>query len=247
MSSGVVVKYGDFAHPVGQPAVVISKETEYTDGRTPWATRVRWDISGHLANPTGDPNTLNTAIGQLKEAYAVDGRDLVMLLPDGTASTHVLRTADTLGGVRVVAPPSFPEGTGPELRTMRTFSLALEAVIPLADPETALRSFQETLTFSGGGRRYGHLEPNAGAPVKQLLKQQTVFRATQSGRAVGLYRYPPMPLPMWPAARVEENPEETRTSPQRTGSALHDYTTTWTYSFASAIRLVGNPNAWGFA
>ena len=115
----------------------------------------------------------------------------------------------------------------------------LEAEIPIDadDLETALRSFEETLSFSGGGPKYGHLETLAGPPVKQLLRQQTVYRVGQSGQAIGLYQRPTAPLPIWPQAQVESGVRRL-SSPKRRRDDYTDFSIDWSFRFESATPLV---------
>ena len=241
----MLLSYGDYRHPLGQPAIVISRQTLFSAANTPLAVRERWEISGLLQ--AGSSEEMSEKIDSLEAAYATGGKDLVLYLPDGsTASSHRLVNSETLGGVRVVRPPSYPQGRGAEYATIRTFAVALEADLPVS-LETALVSYRETLEFRGGGPRFGHLEPLVGLPIKQLLRRHTIFRATQRGEAVGWLAYPTPPLALWPAALVEAGTVQLA-SPRRRGSgpalAYTDFPISWSYQFESALPLLGRPSAW---
>lgn len=238
--------YGDYRHPLGQPAIVISRRTLFSAANTPLAVVERWEINGLLQ--AGSAAEMSEQIDALEAAYSSGGHDLLLYLPDGsTASSHRLLNAQTLGGVRVVRPPSYPQGRGAEYATIRTFSVALEAELPLLPLDTALVSYRETLEFRGGGPRFGHLEPLIGLPIKQVLRRHTIFRATQRGEAVGWVAYPTPPSPLWPAALVESGTLHAA-SPRRRGSgealAYTDFPITWSYQFESALPLYGTPNVW---
>jgi hypothetical protein len=240
--SGMFLKYGDHSHAVGECDIAIAIETLETEGGTPYAHRHRWTVSGLLTG--ADADEIDEKVIDLKTAYRENDRDLTILLPDGaSASTQRLVTAGAIGGVRVVS-TSFPTMARAGYVTNYRYQIVLEAEIPLDDPETALRSFNETLTFSGGGPRYGHLETLTGPPVKQLLRRQTIYRVEQSGQAVGLYARPTPPLPIWPAAQIESGARRL-TSPKRRRNEYTDLAIDWSFRFESAGPLIGSPHVWG--
>ena len=136
---------------------------------------------------------------------------------------------------------SFPEGVGAEGITYRNYSLAVEGLLLTGDG--TLLSFVETLSFSGGGPTYGHIETLTGLPVKQQLRNYTVYRVTQQGQAVGISGYPSVPGPLWPAALMRGGSSERR-SPRRIGNSYTEYPITWQYEFEAAFPLYGNPTRW---
>lgn len=250
------VKYGSFTHPLGEAAVSIDRETLFTEAGTPWAVRERWDIQGVISNttinragdsiPSGVPADLSPKINALELAYSQNNQDIALLLPDGeTPTSHRIISAHTLGGVQVVQAPCYPEGIEAEYVTYRSFTVAVEALRPLSSP-TKLLSFTETMTYEGGGPRYGHLEPLVGRPIKQTLKRFTIYRVTQQGHAVGLYAYPPIPKPLWPAAQVRNRRIEKGSPRRRGGSVITDteFPISWVYEYESAFSLIGGPHLW---
>jgi len=240
--AGMFLKYGDYSHAIGECDIGIGVESLETDAGTPYAQRVRWDIRGRLVGE--DADDINEQVIALKTAYSENDRDITIYLPNGTtASSQRILTANTIGGVRVVA-ASFPTMNRAGYVTNYEYSIAVEAEVPLTNIETALRSFTESLSFSGGGPRYGHLETLAGPPVKQLLRQQTVFRVEQSGQAVGLYARPAPARPIWPAALVESGARRV-TSPKRRRDGYMDFAVDWNYRFESSTALIGTPHVWG--
>lgn len=239
------LKYGSYTHAQGECGISIQQANVRNDGNQVIATRETWQISGMLIGTSAA--NIDSQVAALIAAYADDGKDLILLLPNGSQSTHKLLNRNTLGGTHVVQPPSFPEGRGAEGATYRTFALTVEAELPVSGSQFALISFEESLSMSGGGPAYGHLEPLVGAPIKQLLKQQTTYRVTQQGSAVGYRLYPTPPGPIWPGALVRA-PDIQRRGPRRHGSGgntdYSHFTTTWVYQFEAAGALVGVPHAW---
>jgi len=244
------VKYGDYTHQAGSPAVTIERENVHTEAGSLWLTRERWTIQGMIANPSGVAADMSTAIAALENAYRSGGQDLKLLMPDGsTSSEHVLLNANCLGGTRVTKPPSYPKGDGPEYVTLRHFTVTVEGDIP-ATSRTDLLSWVETISFSGGGPRYGYVETLVGLPQKQKLRQATIYKAVQSGRAVGIANYPTIPQPMWAADQVDARDVQ-YDSPRRRGFSSGSDTWTewgvsWTYRFESAYPMIApnGPNRW---
>ena len=241
------LKYGTFTHPLGEAAVTITRRPVETDARTRYAVLERWDIQGMISNPSGSPAAMTVLLSALESAYSVDGRDIALFLPDNsTPSQHGISSSTTIGGTYIVAPVAYPQGGGVEYVTVRHFTVSIEALRPTATP-TGLLSFSESITQTGGGPRFGHLEPLAGPPVKQLLKQRTIYRATQSGQALGLYSYPHVPAAIWPA-HLLELPDISFGSPRRTGYGgavnFTEFPVQWDYKFESAQPLLGAPHLW---
>src|SRR4029077_8154957 len=88
-------------------------------------------------------------IAALRSAYNVNGLDLGLYLDDGVTPTdHVLASSTTLGGTRVTA-LEFPNGSGAEYSTFRSYSITVEADTP--DTSQNLLDFSETLSFAGTG------------------------------------------------------------------------------------------------
>jgi hypothetical protein len=238
----MIFKYGNtqFANCSVEPR--ISSRENRDQRQTPWSHIVRWDLMIWLMNPGGVQSTMTAMIAAVEAAFAQNFQDIRLLQPDGKASSHQLLNKDTLGGVMVVQPPSYPSAQGAEHVTYRTCTVALEGTV-LVNSGSALTEFSEEVTFQGGGPRFGHLEPIAGTPVKQLLKQNTIYRAKQTGRATGILGYPPIPDPIWPAAMVEA-PIIVKVAPKRIGNSFTEFTISWSYDYESATPLFGNPSPW---
>ncbi len=238
------LKYGDYRHASGEVAVAITKQGLFSDAGIARGVRERWDLQGRLQAAT--PAALSEAIEELVAAYSVQGEDVGFYFDDDTPSTHQITGSATNGGVRVVAPPSFPQGKGAEYSTFRTYTIALEA--ELIDADASLIAWHERLNFTGGGPQFAFLQPINGLPIKQLLKQSTPYRATQSGEAIGQLTYPVPASPLWPSAEHVHLREVHYELPKRMGTGANttfsEYRVTWSYQFESATPLVGLPTSW---
>lgn len=109
---------------------------------------------------------------------------------------------------------------------------------------SAVNKFTETVRTWGGGPVFVFLNALNGPPQKQLVYPQTPFEAAQSGSATGMFAYPPVPPPIWPAA-LFESPVITEIAPKRKGLGWEEFTVSWSYKFKSVTPLNdGLPNVW---
>jgi hypothetical protein len=242
----MILKYGNYAHALGEATIVIGVQPLFNEQGTRYAERERWEISGFLQAST--TTALTAAINAMKAAYALPNQELGLYLGDGhTLSSHYIRPSDTLAGIRVISGPNFPQGRGAEYSTFRSYQIVLEADRPVDesahDPDATLLAWEETLTFTGGGPRFVYLQTLLGLPQKQIVAAATPFRVTQQGRAVGQSLYPPPATPLWPIAEHVDDRKLTRKSPRASTPAggPTEYEVTWQYVFESESPLVGNP------
>ncbi len=236
------LRKGEYTHPIGQPQIAISKRPILDRGGVPIAHAVTWSIQGMLLG-SGQAD-LDAQIERLTAAYARQNEDVVLLLSDGvTESQHTLQVKDTRGGVYVTQGPDFPKGDGPEYATRRSFAVQLSAEVPIADSHAAVMHFTETLSTSGGGPSYRHVETALGFPIKQQLRRATTYHATQSGAATGYTLYPRVPGPIFGEANLAQAPRITRRSPQVVGNSMRNFTVSWQYRFESAWPMFGLPSA----
>ena len=239
----MILKYGSYAHANNEAALTIDR-TAARDG----AGRVvreteRWTVAGVLQGAS--QAALTVAIEGLKEAYAEDGKDLILYLDDGqTPTSHALRRSAALAGPRVVQKPSFPQGKDAEYSTFRSYQLQVEADFA-GDETVGLVDFQETVEFEGGGETWAYLTALNGPPQRQTLARQSVYRAVQRGEAVGRWMYPAVPSPLWPAQEHRPLRKIRRESPQRKdGAAFENWKVSWQFVFESAAPLLGQPQLW---
>ena len=209
----IYVRYGSYQHALSEAAVSIRQESAYNAGGQQQSVREVWNITGLLQANTSA--LLTAAVNNLKAAYKIQGQNLGLFYDDGTASSHGVISASTLGGVRVTRGPDFPEWKGAEGATMRTYEIELAADYPALN--VLLSLFEETLEFEGGGPRDVFLQPLNGLPQKQRVAESTPYRAVQRGSATG-YRGWPLPMaPIFPDAEHRDQRHFSRRSPKRDG------------------------------
>ncbi len=234
------LKYGDYEHELEEAAVAIDRRSNLSDTGAPFSIITRWDIEGTLISDT--QANLSTAIDDLIAAYASHGQDAQLLFDDDSPTSHVLLSANTWGGVRVVRPPSFPQGRDGEYTVYRNFAVTLEAEERI-DGNEEIVSWKETVEIRGtGGPRRAVIEVIAGYPQEQITTTNSMVTATQRGQAVGLTSWPTPPGPLWPDAEQVAERVVTRDHPQAIGSGANrvyrEFPRTWSYSFISAIPLI---------
>ena len=138
---------------------------------------------------------------------------------------------------------SFPSGVGAQYANQRTIVITVNGYSDEVKTDKIIE-FNETIQFSGGGGRYVVLETISSAPSRFQQNASTVYRATQSGNAVGRDSYPTVPEPKFAVALLEQNPQILK-SHRYTQTGEERYSISWSYSFASPTALENtDPNKW---
>ena len=237
----IYVRYGNYSHGVGEVEYTITREALLTAREVAYAHRTTVQMQGMLVADSS--SEMDGYVKSLKAAYARPDRDWLVMLNNRPLDISIY-ARDCISGVTVQGGVSFPSNKNAAYVTHLPYSITLTADVAIADQSRALKSFSEKLRFSGGGPRFLHIETAVGLPVKQIGRRHTVYRAVQSGSAVGLYARPIVPQPLWPNDQIE-NVEYELDSGQYRGDTRTDLGVTWTYRFESARRMFGTPNAWG--
>lgn len=237
----ITVVYGSYVHPIGTTAYSTQRQTLFDGRKRPVMDATSVSITGIIHGD--DPVSLQENWAALVDAYNQVGADFSIHV-NGTPSGFTIFDAATIGGIRVTKQPSIPSTLGSAHVKQLPFQIELQATLPYSGSPLALMSFRESVSFSGGGPRTTMVEALTGPPVKQQVREQTVFRATQSGQAIGLFGLPVIPSPIWPSDLTGEYTSE-RTSPELFGEVRTNYPVSWKYEFESATAFNGLPNDWG--
>jgi hypothetical protein len=235
--------YGTYQFAVNAVDLGVEVETLFNAGGQPYMQRDVVNVTGLLQGTS--QNDMAQQMNALMTALNNQFQDLVFKLDDGTNSAAVLLNSTSTSGVRIrdLQFPSEP-GTGAGYATVKRFSFRAEAEYPLPGSANFLVSWQESLSFSGGGPLVIHLPAvNGVPPQKQISYPMTAYRATQSGNAVGYRQRPFSAPPIWPDA-LKQSPDVTLVSPRLNGRIFQDYGISWNYLYESATPLVGFPTLW---
>lgn len=177
---------------------------------------------------------LKSKINTINSLFGADGGDLILYHNDGTtSSSHTLTTTDSMTGVMVTSGPDYPSGSGVEYATERNYTVTLEAHYSLSNSDD-LVAWQEQIRIvgTGGPRRVG-VEFVTGAPEVQIVNQQTLMYAQQTGSAVGWSSHPVFWGPSAALAAYEnvDRRVEQAGTPQLIGGVFRNYPISWTYEF----------------
>jgi hypothetical protein len=229
-------KFRTYQHDLYEVLLAAGSEAIRNDAGRVYQRRDTIQLQGKLIGTS--QSDLLSKMAALKAAYRPNlTGDATFSLVDGTV-VHQWLDRNTIGGVRLVRGPDFP----PDPRSYVgyiDYAITLEAIFP--DTTISILSFDESLSFEGGGPAFEHLVPVEGLPQKQMTHQNTPFTAVQSGRVVGHLGYPLIPPPIWPAA-LKVAPRRRPGSPRRQGNALVEWPVEYEYLFESALPLVGFPH-----
>lgn len=229
--------YGNYTFPTGEARISIDKSVRYSPRGTKEVVVETWTISGTLINDGEYANTL--AVNELQAAFSLNNQDLILHHTDGTASTHYMTLGQATGGIRVTS-LSFPEWKGGQFATGRTYQITVEGLFP--NTANQILSYRESIAFIGnGGPRYAYIELINGAPQRQTVSQQTLFRATQSGSAISQGGYITFPAPLWPQYEDGEARNQSTSGGELVGGVLTNFGIQWSYQFTSDVPLFGQP------
>jgi hypothetical protein len=237
------LRYGNYLHANNEVGFTITREAKRTQGGTYYAYREVWACKGDLLNYSTQ-GAISGAILGITAAYSQDGQDLVFLFDDASTPTaHQLISANCNGGTRVTKPPSFPNtyGSGEyQPGYGRSYTFEVEGETQLLTANVFLQ-FTESVSFKGNGGPIIVYQPVAqGQWIPQQTSETSLFRATQSGSAVGLYQYPDIPAPLWPEALINQEIDAGLDSPRKW--SRYEWPVKWSYTYQSNGPLVGLPN-----
>lgn len=238
----MILRYGSYQHAQNEVAITISTEELRTQSEVLYGFRQKWSLTAFPGLQAGNQAGITAAINALINAYSIDGQDLVLYLDDGvTPSGHALLAANTLGGTHV-RPPAFPTGSGAEYSTYRSYSFEVWGDVPLTG-NNLLLEYEESIEIQGDGGPIRVFIPVALGPwVWQQTTVASVYRVTQSGKAKGLYAYPPPNQPIWPAYLISQQAGLHYGSPRLRRNSYYEFPISWSYPFESNTPLLATPN-----
>lgn len=233
--------YGGY--PLDANAAIVGIATLHIidDNKLPYAVEQTVTVRGSIQGCVSQYQLTARRI-QLQQALSIPRRDLCFRHDDGSLTPTSLIDATSLTGVRLVAGPDFAaEGPG-EYATVLTYTFSMTATyaLPYASPRRIL-SWNETISFSGGGPVYIMKSSIYGPPQRQKIQDQSPFTAVQSGSAVGWLEPPPIPPPVFGIENLTQSGDGSASTPQIDGVIRERWPATWSYSFASAYPLFGIP------
>ena len=188
---------------------------------------------------------LTTKIGALANAFVNNGLDFRFYQDDGTLTNHCLFNDNSaaLTDVQIVQ-RSWPEGDPAEYATQRTYQVVLQQ--ELADRESELLVYRETISLTGSAGRYVEwVENAAGIPIYQEIHANTMTQIVQQGEAIAMdgwpFLYIPEPIYGFPYERVKLRRLDL-ILPRFTGRQYVEYGCRWRYEYQVPIYARVVPN-----
>lgn len=175
-----------FSHTVNDPALSIDRTGLFNDAGVMYAVENIWTIEGRLEG--ANQAAISTAIDALESGYNQNVSRFALKLDSGDDSSHVIEASNTLDGIRVTKPPFYPVGRGAEYATFRNYAIQVTATVLTGNTGSSFVSFNETITYTGGGTRDVIMTPLVGPPVRVRTATQTPVLIVQAGSLVALNR-----------------------------------------------------------
>lgn len=252
----MLLKYGAYPYPVNGVTCQSHITPKHNAAGMVMTLVQAMTVTGDLLAPNGtttpqqDLTIMQTG---MQAALAIPYQDLIFYADNGSVTATFLTNAGTLSGVRLTDGPTFDAGrsTG-EYAVKRAFSFKMEVEYLYPNRPSALMSFSESVSYSGGLPIREMCRAVNKPPIDQIVWPYTEFEATQSGEAVGLLTWPfgsPTAGPplLFPAAFLRKAPEIHPSGPDRVGpNGWRNYRVRWSMRYASATPLIAAPTKWTF-
>lgn len=230
-------KYGDHWHATSEVGIRWETQWLFDTFRRRHGERLRVTIIGVLR--ADSQAQLTTKMQELRDGYNEDYKDFTLYLDDDTTPTnHQILNADTFGGVKVVAGPSYINGPWsgrPEYANQRTYYIVLQAERRYG---TGLYAWKERLVIRGtGGPKWRYSPQIVGDAQLQILQTNTTFHYIQEGVAIGHDDYPVPPNPLFPGIEHQDERVITFETPQEIvyGSAPRMPSSQWKYVMEAIV------------
>ena len=227
----MILKYGNYSHDAGEVKLRISRRALESNLGVIYGHTETWNIYDGRKQ-AADTAALMTALAAMEAAYKIPNQSLVLYQDDGTTITHSLYPNQTMGGLRVLGPTTYPRGDGAEMTTYRYFDITIEADVVLSGGNQTL-AWEESIEYEGyGAAEYVYLPTLTGVWPRQRVTDTSTIIITQSGSSVGLRSWIPYPLPVIsdPGA-VRGKPRQSRRTPRYRNGQRWEFPSSWSYQF----------------
>lgn len=253
----IVISYGSFSFPAGEPTVSQRREFVYEQNGDIARERVSVDIEGKYSGSSSA--AYEAQMLAMRAALDQVAADFTVTYAGTTTAAHIgVSAANCLVGPRCTG-YSFPEGAGPELASggYRTYRATLEWEQESGTHTRGdLLSFKESISFTRGKPKKQMVNVMNGTAQIFITCGTPGYEATQSGEAVGRTTWPSPGSYIWPNDLFSEepirkdSPEIVRLSSNGSLTSSRLYRTSWSYSYASGTNFAGTapaPHSWGTA
>ena len=232
----MIFTYNGYPHAEYEVTVDVAKRGLENPSGFVYGESITLTIAGILQ---GDSlSDLLTKQAAMSNAYTTQNGNI--LWQSGAVTILNIQSTQTLYGVRVVKPPSFEQGAAPgELVNRRQYQIVLDAAYLYSTSvgvggEPYILDYESQLSTTGtGGPTFAHLPSIKGRFQKQQLTETSPVMIQQSGRRVGLLRYPTPDPPLSHLASFEKVDRRVirQGNPRRINNNQIEYPIFWDYTF----------------
>jgi hypothetical protein len=238
------LRVGGRLRPFNEADASISYQPIFDGERRMVKVHTTWQIDGVIVlQENATQSRMTAALQVLEQDFRQYRPDLVFLEDNGaTESKLSLLSALCLDGPRLTN-FSYPKNADKVYSNGMPYTATMEADTSAGSVGNAIIDFTEAITDEGvGGWERVFVGGAINLPEEQIGTQYNPYRYRQSGTALGLYDYPQIPPPIWPALLKRPDPVVTTVSPEIRGSVDQNFRISWTYIFESAYKLYGRPH-----
>lgn len=232
-------RFGNYVHANNEVNLTTQRENIYDDARRPIGYRERWTLQGQLQQST--PALVSAAQGALEIGYTQRASSAGLYFDDGTPTPHYINANNTFGGIMVVTPPGFPDGTRIQFVNARDYVIVLESEVYSRNSYNII-AYTESIEIMGeGGPRIVMIETRNTTPQLQQVSAATGVTVVQSGSATGRFFYPPRQTPLFPQYVNSPETRRGKKDPQLMFDRYTNYQVTWSYTMLIPFRVDAQP------
>lgn len=248
-------KYGDYRHPDNEVSVSNFQMLPQRSARgKQWALLYRVHLKGEIlvdqssTTPELCQADLKAKIGDLIDAYSVNGQDFTLFHDNDAPSHHrLINNSDAALSDVYVAHREWPDDQDGEYATKRTYYIILEQLVAAA--ESQILHYGETVSVQGtGGSWIEWVQTPSGVAIPQVVHATATQKILQRGKVVALQGWPfayvrdPL-LPLYEHKHLRLMDYE---EPRFTGRQYTHYGISWAYHMEVPTTAFVLPNLPGF-
>lgn len=227
-------KYGDYEHDENDVSAVFTREPLMSDGGTQIGYKLVINMSGRLSADT--QAGLTSGLDALRDAYAVNGKDLI-LFDNNSAESHVkIVDSGSETGV-MIKKLDIPNLKNAQYTTYIDYSISAEA--EYITNRVLYETYQNSLNVTGNGGAVIKILPGVNGLTTQQVYPNSAVIAMESGSASRTGAIPLFPPPMFPSLLVNEAQSKTYDVRNKDGKTI--YVAKWNYKYQSNSQISGVP------
>ena len=219
-NEGLVFYYGAYQHLPGEvyPAK-IEMIPQFSPDGVRWGRQYTWRLKGSFVNvsPELSASEVSGRMAAMRDAYKEDYQDCGFLLPDGSLSSHYMKSNDqfNLSGNRVVY-RSWDQELPTELANTRSFSIGISSL--WRDSYDNIISWTESTEKTGTGGPIERIRTTwNGTPYKYRVANRSKVVHVQQGEVVSFDDWVTPPEPYWPEEELQHLRVIQQSSPKHHG------------------------------